>query len=148
MAKKATEAQPQQLNLTVSYGDVSIGDKTARISVKVDRDSLNIKQADSNLCDKRIHGTIVRRPKGEAADQGRLDGMADIGVHRMPATFDVKGFHVTAKHIGFGLTFAIASIDIGQLVTFAKRSGTLVIDRSEAIPDEEEDDAEGIEVEE
>jgi hypothetical protein len=126
------------LTLGVAYGDVSIGDKTARISIKVDRDTLSIIQADKNLCDKRLTGSIVRRPKGESNGQGRLDGMEDYGIETLKGIFDVKGFSVTKKHVAFGLTFAIASVDIGQLASFAKRSGELVINSSESIPDEDD----------
>ncbi len=139
MAKK--KPADDTLTMTVAYGDVSIGEKTCRISVKVDRNTISITKADKTLCDKRLTGAIVRKPDGEAEDQGRLDGMEDVGIARMAGIFDVKGFSVSAKHIGFGMTFAIKSVDVGQLAKFAKRQGQLVID-SVAQIDNESNDAE------
>jgi hypothetical protein len=139
--KKPHYHDDPQLTLNVSYGDVSVGDKTARIPVKVDRGSITIAKVDERICDKRLTGEIVRRPDGEANGQGRLPGMEGMGIQQLKGVFDVKGFSVTKKHIAFGLTFAIASIDIGDLVQFAKRTGQLVIKASEAIP--EAQDAEG-----
>src|SRR5438270_13704897 len=100
MAKK----KPALLDLAVSFGNVSIGDKTCRIGAQIPRAELSLTQADKNLCDRRLTGTILAKPEGWSADQGALPGMAaDV---ELAGTFDVKGINVSGEHIGIGLTFS------------------------------------------
>ena len=141
MAKRKTNVPANVLEFPVAFGGVSIGDKMCRIGIKVDRSHLSVDQADDHLCDKRLTGSIISRPQGDLPDQGTLPGMAFESVLR--GVFDVKGFHVAADDISFGMTFAIASIDIEKLAHFAKRAGRVVVEEEEAIPangDGEEED--------
>ncbi len=145
MDKKKVEAV---LDLPVAFGNVSIGDKTARIGVTVDRSSLSVSQADKHLCEHRLTGRIVSKPQGDHPDQAALPGMEFETA--LAGVFDVKGFSVSKDNLGFGLTFAIASIDVANLAHFAKRAGRVVVEDVEAIPangeaeeeDEEEDEEE------
>lgn len=147
MAKK--KAPSSVLELPVSFGNVSIGDKTARIGVTVDRSNITVKKADDSICEKRLTGQIIAKPNGEAPDQGRLQGMERLGDSELDATFDVKGFSVTKDALSFGLTFLLGSVDVAELASFAKREGRLIIEDAEEIPEpapllngeaEEEDD--------
>jgi len=146
MAKKRTNPPTNVLEFPVAFGGVSIGDKTCRIGISVDRSQLSVDQADDHLCEKRLTGSIISRPQGDLPDQGTLPGMAFQSVLR--GVFDVKGFSVSADAISFGLTFAIASIDIEKLAHFAKRAGRVVVEEEESIPeagangDDEDDDEE------
>jgi hypothetical protein len=125
------------LDLPVSFGGVSFGDKTARVGVTVERQHLKIGQADKSLCDKRLTGTIRSKPSDDDG-QGRFDGMDDE--LKVNGTFDVKGFRVASNEISFGLTFAIKDLDRATLSEFPKRSGRLLIRDVEEIPEEEKGD--------
>jgi len=131
MAKKKP-VPANVLELPVEYGQVSIGDKTTRIGVNVDRSELKVSDADKQLCEKRLTGRIITRPPGNP-EQGTLPGV-DLETH-LAGVFDVKGFSVTSDKISFGLTFALASIDVSVLAHFAKRSGRLIVEAVEALPE-------------
>lgn len=109
------------LDLPVTFGNISIGDKTARVGVTVMREQLSLSQADRNLCERRLNGKIISRPAGDNPDQASLPGMAFETT--LEGVFDVKGFSVSKEALGFGLTFAIAEIDVSNLAHFAKRGG-------------------------
>ncbi len=132
MAKKKTSL----LELPVAFGGVSVGDKTARIGCAVDRgEALGIAEADRHLCEQRLTVRMLARPAGDNHDQDRLPGMDDD--EKLDAVVDVKGFSVSKDSISFGLTFAIASVDVGALAHFAKRAGKLVVTCAEDIPEKE-----------
>jgi hypothetical protein len=143
MAKKQQETV---LELPVAFGNISIGDKTARIGINVDRGDMTISQADKNLCEKRLSGKIVSRPTGDHKDQAALPGMEFETA--LNGVFDVKGFSVSKDALSFGLTFALASIDVSCLAHFAKRSGWLKVNDIEAIPEKESSNGDGEEDEE
>lgn len=132
MAKSRKETSAV-LDIPVAFGNVSIGDKTARIGITVDRSSLSVSQADKNLCEKRLSGRIVSKPAGDAPDQASFPGMEFTTA--LEGVFDVKGFSVSKDSLGFGLTFAIASVDVSSLAHFAKRAGNLVVADVSAIPE-------------
>ena len=103
--------------------------------VTVDRGSLTVAQADKRMCERRLKGSIEARPAGEHPDQGTLDGMD--GDAQIDGVFDVKGFSISKDSISLGLTLALASVNVGNLAHFAKRSGKLTVLESEALPDTE-----------
>lgn len=141
MTRRKVEAL---LEIPVSFGSVNIGDKTCRIGVIIARSrELSITVADRNLVEKRLAGKIVARPSGENADQGRLAGMDDVGNETLEGTFDVKGINVSKDFISMGLTFALASIDVSVLAHFAKRSGHLIVNEFEDLPDKPEKNGDG-----
>jgi hypothetical protein len=131
-----TQQSKSILELNAVFGNVSIGDKTARIGLTVDRLDLTLPQADRHLCEKRLIGSIFSRPPGDHPDQGTLPEMEFSTT--ISGAFDVKSFRVTKKHLNFGLTFAIASIDVALLAHFAERSGRLIVDDIDIIPEKEE----------
>lgn len=136
----APRKKPNVLDLPVSFGGVSIGDGTCRIGVTCDRGNLTVERADENLCGHRLTGKIEVKPKGEQPDQGVLPGMAEPGLE---GSFDVKGYRVTEKEIGFGMTFAVRDTDVGHLAKFAKRDGRLVVQDVAAIESEEAEEEPG-----
>jgi hypothetical protein len=146
MAKR--KQKPESNGLAVSFGNVSAGDKTCRIGCSVDRGTLKLTDADKNLCEKRLAVVCIVRPPGENEDQGRLDGMEREGIHEVQAVADVKSFSATKDTITFGLTFALASVDIGELVKLAKRSGKLRIEGSEPLLEQDRKTAASGEIEE
>lgn len=139
MAKKKTESNGATLalDLIVSFGNVSIGDKTARIGVAVDRSSLTVSNADKSLCGRRLTGKIVSQPAGDAPGQETLPGF-ESGNTDLATSFDVKSFSVTPKNIAFGLTFSLRDLDIGLLGNFAKRNGRLQVSEITDLPEDEE----------
>jgi hypothetical protein len=132
MAKAKEAAALAVLDLPVGFGNVSIGDETARIGIRVERKFLSLKKADENLCGRRLWGKIVARSSGQA-EQDSIPGM-DGQDSEVQATFDVKGFGVSKKSVSFGLTFALESVDVQTLSLFAKRSGKLVVTGVEDMP--------------
>jgi hypothetical protein len=127
--------QGKYLTLPVSFGDVSVGDKTARIGVEISRQDLGLTAADKNLCGRRLIGSILARPEGSSAEQEGL--MGDDGDTVLRGIFDVKSFSVKKKYIGAGLTFALEELsgeDRQSLTYFAKREGLLLIDNLEQLP--------------
>ncbi len=139
--KKGPAAFDCLLDLPVQFGNVNCGDKTARIGITLDRggDQLTIAQADKQLVERRLTVRMVARPPGDNHDQDRLPGMDDD--EKLDAVVDVKGFSVSKDTISFGLTFAIASVDVGALAHFAKRAGKLVVTCAEDIPERNGDDS-------
>jgi len=138
MAKQKPKAGNGQLKLAVSYGNVNIGDKYVRVGVKVARTQLTTSQADKYLCEKRIAGRILMRSAGDA-DQESLPG-ADNDIE-LEATFDVKGFSVSKKAIAFGITLMNGAVNVTKLAEYAKANGTLTILGVEAIPEDDNEDA-------
>ncbi len=132
MAKKKTESA-NLLDLTVAFGNISVGDKTARVGVEIDRGDLSVSAADKNLCEKRLTGTIIAKPPGVKGDQGAFPGMEDDT--EMTGIFDVKGVAFSSDQIRIGLTFALASIHVETLAKFAKRAGRLVVQAVDDIPE-------------
>ena len=135
MAKKKIEPNGTMLKASCSFGGVSVGDKTARIGVSIEREHLTLKTADDILCDRRIQGKIISLPAGSQSDQGALPGMDEE--IELDGIFDVKGLSHNSKHISFGLTFMLKGLDVGGLALFAKRNGRIEITGSEEIGDEE-----------
>lgn len=132
MAKR----KEKELDLPCSFGGVSIGDKTARIGVSIDRSSMELEQADSTLCARRLTATLVSKPAGENPDQLTLDGVdADPTLEKV--SVDVKGFGVSTDHLTFGITFNRKDLDLETLANFAKRSGRVTIHNVAAIPESE-----------
>jgi hypothetical protein len=120
-------------NSPVTFSGVSIGDKTTRIGMAIDKKQINLAMADQLFCDRRLTGKIVLGVVDEAENQQKLDGMDDTD-HEVAGSFDVKGFRVNSDVIAIGATFAKQEIDIEELARFAKGKGRLVIDNAGEIP--------------
>ena len=129
MAKKAA-----LLDLPVSFGDVGIGERTARVGVSVSREELSLSGADKQVCGRRLIGKIVAKDNGAHGDQGNLSGFEDAEVM---GAFDVKRIGVTPKDLSFNLAFNIEDIDVGILGKFAQRNGRLIVGSVEKIPAKE-----------
>jgi hypothetical protein len=131
----AGSAVAADLTIPVKYGDLSVGDGTCRIGLTAFRDKLTLKIADEKLCGKRLIGCISCAPGNNNPEQSPMPGMdADVEI---AAAFDVKRVNFTIKTITFGLTFAIASLKVEDLVGFAKRAGKLVVTQIQDIPKNE-----------
>jgi len=139
VAKKASD---NVLELPVVFSNVNIGDKTCRLGISISRGNITPTQADKRLCGKRLTGTIFAAPDGVSTTNGQQALPGADGDLEMAGIFDVKGFTVSTKSIGAGLTFALASIDIETLAHFAKREGRIVITGVQELEADEEDEDE------
>jgi hypothetical protein len=113
-----------QLDVPVSFGNVSIGENTAGISVKIDRKSLNPVAADELLCGRRVEAKIAAGTTEADPDQPLLFDDLD---YQLAASFEVKGYSVRPKYIRATLNVILADIDVEVLGHFAKRQGRLVV---------------------
>lgn len=118
------------LDLPVKFGNVSIGETTARLAAKFDREAIDIDTADDAFCERRLIGRVVYGHVGDAPGQTKLLATDDI----IEGAFDIKGFSVSTRQINAGLTFAIGEIDVQQLARFAGGAGRMIVDRLEEIP--------------
>lgn len=134
MAKKKSGAAVQQgLDIAVTWGNVTVGDKTVNMRATANRGNLTVGTADKTLCGKRLKVSVLARSNG-GPDQESLPNMdADIVVDGIA---DVKNYTVGPKYIAFGLTFVIASIDLQSLTQFAKRDGCCTVMGVEELPEE------------
>ena len=140
MAKKKEPASNGNvIEAPVSFKQVSVGAKTARIGVTFDRSDLTLAKADKTLCQHRLVGRIVAKPEGEDPDQQVLPGMEDTDLY-LDGIFDVKGLSVSGDQIGVGLTFAVKDVSVSELAKFAQRSGRIIIKEVQDLPAGEDED--------
>lgn len=137
MAKQKSEAV---LELPVTFGGLSVGEKTCRIGMSISRANYSVTKADKQLVGKRMTVQLLARSNGANADQDSLPGMDNDRV--VEAVGDCKGFSAGGSAISFGLTFMLASVDVEVLSHFPKRDGRLTVTDVEAIPDGEESEDE------
>lgn len=133
MAKAKEAVKAPALELNVNFGNLNVGVDTCRIGVSVDRKQITPAKADSQLCGKRLIGSIVTNAGNANAEQ---PAMFEAG-ETVAAAFDVKSFNTKRKSISFGLTFALGSVDINKATHFASRSGKLIVNEMTEIPEEE-----------
>ena len=117
-------------DLACDFGNVSIGDETVRVGIKIDREDLSLEQADELFSSMRLQGKITLKTKADEQQQN-FEGMDDVT--EIETTFDVKRFSVKRKEISCGLTSAIGDISITDLAHFAKRTGRLIISDAEPL---------------
>lgn len=127
MARKSKSV----LDIRVEFATVSIGETTARIGVKVARESLDLLEADNVLCGHRLTGRVTLGRRDDAKGQQTFDEVD----YEVAGTFDVKRFGVNASHITSGLTFNLADIDVAELARFSKGVGRLIVSGVAEIPD-------------
>jgi len=128
---KRNAPQNTELDLSVDFQGVSIGDGTARVGVKISRNQLSLTKADQSLCGRRITGQIVLTPGGDDPDQTY---MFDDLKHKIVSTFDIKSFSTRPDWFSCGITFALQEIDCRELGLFAKKQGRLIASDVQLIP--------------
>lgn len=138
MAKK----QQSVLDVPVEFGGVSIGESTARLGIRIDRSVCNINAADEIFCGHRLSGRIML---GRGGDQPGQTTLVEDLDHYIDAVFDVKRIGVNPTHIGTGLTFSLADINIQELAKLSKGSGRLIVNTVAELPVESKaDDGDGL----
>lgn len=103
------------LSIPVSFGNVSIGDATARISVKVSRERMELADADHYFTDRRLAVAIILGHQDDDPKQKTFD---DVD-HKVAATADVKGFRTSSDEFSAGLTFGKKDVNVDELSGFA-----------------------------
>jgi hypothetical protein len=122
--------------LGVSFGNVSIGDGTARLGIKLDREQVELETAEELFCGRRLTGQVVVVAADEDPNQKHL---FKGDKPEIEATFDVKRFSMGPKDITTGLTFSIGDVDVETLSHFAKRKGELRIASVSKLEDASDD---------
>lgn len=131
------------LELPVSFGNVSIGKKTARLSVSIDRSVLKLTKADDVFCGHRLSGRITVGAK-DGLKQGKLIEDADDNAedpHEINGVFDCTRIGANADEITTGLTFSKKDVDISELSMFSNGTGTLYVRDVGDIPEDAKEDS-------
>lgn len=136
-APKKPKSTKYMMELAVTFGKVSIGDKIASIRVVCSRPTLSLTAADKNLCDRRLIGSIVKLAGSGEPDQKPIPGF-EGNDWQVDGAFDVNGFSVSKKYIKFGMSFMIESIKVSDLAHFAQQKGMVRVEQIEAIPEGEQ----------
>jgi hypothetical protein len=120
------------LEVAVAFGGVSIGEKTARVSMKIARgeSGLDIVAAEDLFCGRRLTGRIQLGGKTDTPGQTKFIE-TDVVVD---GTFDIHRFGVTPEAFTTGATFSLKEIDIGDLAQFSKGQGRMVVNDKTEIP--------------
>ena len=132
--------KPTICDLPVDFGGVSIGKETARLSVKIDRNmtGLSPNEADELFCGHRLTCKVIQRSNDDDPNQTTM--VPDL-YETVEGHADVKRMGVSASHIGFGLTWSLADVDVKTLALFSKASGRLVVFAVAPIPEDAPDDS-------
>lgn len=122
-------------DLPVNFGGVSIGKETARLSVKIDRQQTGMSpnEADDLFCGHRLNCKVVQRSNDDDPNQTTM--VADL-YEEVEGHADVKRMGVSASHIGIGLTWSLADVDVKTLALFSKAAGHLVVFAVATIPED------------
>lgn len=132
MAK--SKAKTWDAEIEVDWGGLSIGDMTARLGLKVERERLELDEANELFCGKRCAVLIANKAAAENG-QKQLKGMEKSDVVEIEALVDIKSFNSTPKHFGTGLTFNLETVKPEMLAKFPKRRGVLCIQHKEDLPE-------------
>lgn len=117
-------------NIPVEFGNLSIGDASARLSLRIERDELDLDDAVETLCERRLTATI------EVGD-GHPRLFDSDPVPKIMSAFDTRKVGIGSKHYSTGLTCALQEVDVRELARFAKQRGVIRIADVSAIPEEE-----------
>ena len=125
-------------NLHVEFGQVSVGEDTAAVLVKIQRNDLTLSVAEKTLCKRRMDVELFMAPKNEDPDQKHFDGMKP----KVKGTCDTSRLSVGLENLTTRLTFNKKEISISELANLAKRVGRVKVFSTEKIPISEENQEE------
>lgn len=123
-------------DVPIQFGGVSIGESTARLSMKVRRSALGLYKADELFCERRLTGKMQLGGDDDQPAQGKLFE-ANLTIE---ASFDIHRFGVTTEAYTTGATVKLNEVDIADLAKFSKGTGRFLIFGADAIPDEADSD--------
>lgn len=134
------------LDVPVEFGNVTLGDGTARLGIKISRDVLTINAADETLCERRLTGKVILGHENDSPGQTTFVNSDYV----VEASFDTKRYSAGSKSIATGLTVNLKEINVEDLSHFSKKKGRMILTGIGAIPnsdpgdeDDGEDDDEG-----
>lgn len=118
----------------VKFGNVNLGDSTARLGIEIARGDMEVDQALKLFCGSRCNVRIqmVGLSDGDGQEQLPMEG---IELPTLDTVADIKSFGVKPKSITTGLTISLSEVKPEQLAPFAQQKGTLVVERVSAIPE-------------
>jgi hypothetical protein len=143
--KKKTGGKPRNgepvIQFPVKCGNVSIGEKTISIPIKIERENCSLSRMDQCLVARRLtaHLVLGAVAAGDAPAQQALDGMDDSN-KEVSAVIQTSGVSVSENAFGVTLNFNKKDVEHGELDDFAKKQASLIIDAVDEIPDEYLDD--------
>ena len=135
--KKSPPDNASVLDVPVEFGGLSIGDVTARIGVRIDREHMNIVAADECFTGKRL-SVVVTLGSSEPDQKELFKGRQ----HEVTGSVDVKRLGVTSAQYSAGLTFNLESIDVATIAKFSKGKGRLKVFEVAALPDGHDEEKE------
>ena len=136
--KKTPAANSSVLDVPVEFGGLSIGDVTARIGVRIDREQMNIIAADECFTGKRL-SVVVSLGSSDPEQKELFKGRS----FEVTGSVDVKRLGVTASQFSAGLTFNLESIDVATIAKFSKGKGRLKVFEVATLPDGHETEDHG-----
>lgn len=131
MSKNKPPANSSVLDVPVEFGGLSIGDVTARIGVRIDREHMNIVAADECFTGKRL-SVVVSLGSSDPEQRELFKGRT----FEVTGSVDVKRLGVTSDQFSAGLTFNLESIDVATIAKFSKGKGRLKVFEVAALPDD------------
>lgn len=129
MAKNGKKAV---LECLVEFGGVSVGQTTARIGVRINRDHCELSLADEVFCGHRLDVRVILGKSDEMPNQKK----AFESAYECAGAADVKHMGVNADTISTGLTFSLKEIKIEEFARFSKGAGRLVVYGVGELPDD------------
>lgn len=126
--KKKTQKAAEVIR--VKFGNVNLGDETARVGITIPRDKLTDEKAIQLLVARRLIGTIV---VAEGDVDPRQKNFLEDAAASVQGAFDTRALRIGLKEFGSGLTFALQDVEIEELAHFSKKSGFLWIDEAQEL---------------
>lgn len=127
----------------VKCGNVSIGDKTVSVGIKIDRQFCTLSRMEECLVGRRLTGRLKLGAVAASDDpkQRTLENMDDSN-YEVVGVFQTSSVSVTEKTLGVTLNLNMKEIEEGALDRFAKKSAGLIIESVDTVTADDDDDEE------
>lgn len=102
------------------FGKISIGDQTASVPLKIDKERFTPNEADEFLCGRRVEAVVVLESNADRNQERLFD---EDEPKRVDTICDIKSYRGSVKWWSFGLTFQLQEIDVDSLGHFGNRHG-------------------------
>jgi hypothetical protein len=110
-------------SVDVEFGNVSNGDETARVGIKIDRDEIELDDCETYFCGRRVEAELYARITSQQSLEGmESDQPTEVMIR---AQFDINGYRVSPKAVTAGLTVPLNVVDRSMFGWLARRNGTL-----------------------
>lgn len=120
--------------IPVKFGNVSVAVNTASISLKVQRDDLQIENCDTMFANHRLTVVLELIRKTDSEDQRSL-----VNVNlEFRGICDVKSYTVGPDTFSLTLSFNKNDVDLNELILFSNGAGKVSIVDVAIIPDKDD----------